>query len=1028
MPILDDLLAYPRTLQQMASESAIWRMLSSPLQTAAGIGEKAILDVPQALATQASNLSQAVAGKDYVVAPLANMLKSLMPWTDPNQPVAPTEPPPETIAQQVGQASNAALLGLPNALHRRIQAEEEKRGSEGIEANLVNLLVALPKFAAADVAQIPSFLKILGKGVNEETGEPLTARELGGEAVNAAMGMVPILKAMKPGAVRWLLGEVEQSSLKKALTAGEIMAPPEVRKAAGGQAKLPRLKKGEAGSDPLDPGKRDPTILAPEQTVEDVFKGGILNPEEAHALVGELVASPSLTPQLVVNVLKKAKETGDYRRSALIADMIREGALSEESAARYAAVAVNSGTPLPKVLDLAADNYLRAESVAGDLLAASSNFDKMYGRLLMQADAGDVMASQAIKLLEQSGKLAGQGPNKLSWLNQWFRTGERWRRGLMVSQLATTMRNISVQGIVGINNLFESAIEGTLETAIGAGRKVMGRPENFSLSRYYSDLLGNVEAMVNHVGYHATRGKGPFYNLDEAINLTPLLKKELLGESAFEVGTVTSKDILNFFKGKSESIEKAGDAFVGTLNFFNRMQEMEFRRLFFQQRLLANAKGLGLKGGNEIVEALRQPTPLPGLKEGLADAFEHAMKSTFSFTPQTTFGSRVLKSFRDHPWLTAVTIPFPRFIINSIRWQAEHSPLTFFEMFEPGVKEALLKGAEGGFKHKQATRALARAIDGTLLMNAAWAVRNVPEFAGPKYYQIATGKQDAEGKDLFLDVRSDAPFSNFLFLADVLKSAVEGKPLNVTGNEWVDAITGIRRVADVPIMALDDVLYAAQSQDPERFERAVKSIAGNYVGSFFVKGQEIQNWLATAGGREESAAFRDVNEQELTGPARTSIPGLESGLPARYSPYTGKKIESVSGNVLPEWLPERQLTGLTVSPMSKIEQFAKSLPDLQMSDIVGNYADPVATNLVAKHMGTILGDSDIGDRLAATLSGLGGPEWVKKFAFMKVLEPIRKQALQRAIAENPKVFMEHLLKGRMPGAMLPEIRRMLRDE
>lgn len=702
------------------------------------------------------------------------------------------------------------------------------------------------------------------------------------------------------------------------------------------------------------------------------------------------------------------------------------------------------GIPIEEVAPAIGETLLRTMSMWGDKgRVASQALDRTVGRLLMTAEKGGEAGLEAIKTLqsiEKANALSAKGTTLWGRMTSFLNKDvEGVRRGLLVGQLTTAIRNFRSQGLTALLEVPELAIANTLEAMVG--KWYLGEGKNWS--SYFGDTLNHLGTVYNEVYGRFKKGGLPsdlkrFEGFEEVLSAVPLVKRELLGNVSWEVANsvmwdvVKARKIVGLGKAMKEvgphSIPEAAHMMADLVNIPNRLQETFFRRLSFQSRLMSNMERLGVDGFGETLEILRSPdnvrpelTTIPKgspkgtlspLEMAFGDALEHSLKQTYAYTPNGGLAGGILDFYKKMPLSTAILPTFPRFLFNQWRWQLEHSPTIWFNMFESKFRQALVSGAEHGFVKADAYRALARATTGSLMLSAAWTMRNSPG-AGPKYYlwkpqpyEMAQRLVDTTpGKQQMVDFRPDQPFVTFLFLADLIRSVKNDQPLNLDSNEFLDATVGVRRISEVEVFALTDQLRSLDSSDPETWQRALKTPLGQYFASFFVPLNTLKELYEGVSG--DSLPYRDVERQELVGPTLASL--HPSSLPERINPFTGEAMRAYHPIA-------HQVGGVTVKELSPLEEMVMGVPGLRVSDLTGDYNDPTAQGLVHARIGDILQTPIRGGTLEEMIVSLGKdlPLPIRTEYLKQIMTSIRQSAVGMAQQQNPFAFLEKKAKDLPP--------------
>jgi len=316
------------------------------------------------------------------------------------------------------------------------------------------------------------------------------------------------------------------------------------------------------------------------------------------------------------------------------------------------------------------------------------------------------------------------------------------RRGLIVTQVATTARNIISQTASTAVTIFDDIQVATLEAVTGK------RQPRDAYKRVMYDAMA--------LGHQLT--KSGRKNVEDYLKVNKFAEEKLYNQTSGEQG-------------------KMGKV-VETLNTLNRAQEYFFRNSIFEARmkLLMDRKGITTLDKDSL-------TP----KEW-NDVVNDALELTYSKVPESgTFGADVLAMYRKMPFLTLLN-PFPRFWVNSLKFLYEYNPTGFIKFVKPKEREALARG------DYEAYRSVARAVTGTLMLSAALALRST-EAAGDKWYELKV-----KGKTI--DLRAFAPFSSYLFIAEAMRY-MAGAKTNLSGMDFLQGVVGINRIAGTGFTIID---------------------------------------------------------------------------------------------------------------------------------------------------------------------------------------------------------------------------------
>lgn len=430
------------------------------------------------------------------------------------------------------------------------------------------------------------------------------------------------------------------------------------------------------------------------------------------------------------------------------------------------------------------------------------------------------------------------------------------RRSMLVSQIATGVRNATTQAWAAAGNLLEAGITG--------GREEM-RDQLASLIRAGTsrrEVADGIERMLERAGRSD-------------------LQEDL---TKFEYNVPDVFDDL-----------KIGPVYRATLGrmvqwttAINRYQEQFYRHAIFDATLRQGLKKRGL----DVAEGLANPRMLDEI--GLLDeATEKAMLSTFA--SQNPGGlKKFVAGMQTLRPISTVFTPFPRYMANAATYVAKHNPL------------GLLRLATT-YGRSKADEVVAEAATGTLYLGAALALR-LSDAGGEKWYEV----KDPTDPNRRLDLRGFAgPFAPYLFVADAIKQYGEQGRLNYTNAEVLEATLSVNRAAG----STASILSWLQDKDALAGD-GLQRIIGDWWGGFAVPLRNLKSLVDVLGAGEEDV-YRDITENPLTGSARTSTPFGGQTLPPKIDLTTGKPVRAEGGPVRKALA---NFAGLRSRTVSDIEQ------------------------------------------------------------------------------------------------------------
>jgi len=258
---------------------------------------------------------------------------------------------------------------------------------------------------------------------------------------------------------------------------------------------------------------------------------------------------------------------------------------------------------------------------------------------------------------------------------------DNFRRGLLVSQVATAMRNTISQGgrysLEVVNDAFSGVIN-----------KLSGKEDAFG------PMLEDVAAVFRRTNPENVK------QIEQVLKNNPLESGRLFNTPVGDVAF--------------------GTKVTNVLNSANRFQEFMYRNLILDAKLHTLAR----QGKRAITELN---------SDEIARAVDQALEMTFSATPKRgTFFGDLYKAYRAMPFSTVLINPFPRFQMNALKFIIDHSPLGLMSLFSSKTRAAIAAGNP---------EAISKAITGVMMLSAATVIRNNPNIGGEKWYELRVGNK-----------------------------------------------------------------------------------------------------------------------------------------------------------------------------------------------------------------------------------------------------------------------------------------------
>jgi hypothetical protein len=1001
-----------------------------------------------------------------------NLINSILPGvkmpgsSDAALPT-PKDFSPGEILQNVGlranRASNALLLGLPdvvlkalfNNISRRLPAGAENaiEGKVGTKLNFEDKTLAavlgMGETALMDtilpLRQTTHFLQ--GK---DAEGNPLTPETYGRDAAMLMMSWLPVkgmLSSRLKVAQKVIHPEVSSEIFKTFRTAGEVEAAAEKLK----NIKSLTAQKGWLGKQVVETKK---AILEGEETIdvkpkvptlpelEDHFQmlhNGALNDDRLAPLLYAVTRS-----EAYLSTWAKLKGAG-FKENKALAEAVRRGALPDDT---LRMVMEERGIPMETAIsdvsNALANVIEKTSSIHGKGLSTYSRTMRqaLEEEILKAKKSSDPAAIRQLIRFRKMVKNMTRDPNAnileqaetvsrtANVSMEFLRNAEKLWLSTILSQPATAARNvISQTGIAGLQ-LFGHVASGFVKTA---GNKMAGNGWQFA--RSFTDLTQDFIATATALSPTGARSK----LFEKVLDSMPGLGESIRTGSQMAVSSRAWSDIMRagalgakragtFGEGiggrtatrlgemwKTARVAGAFDTATDILTGANRLQETFIRKFFFDSQLSSNLKALGYEGEYaKLLTDLNAKTGIDDqLRGAITDAYIHSMKQTLAHTPEGAVPRAFLSAMNKIPLLPKVLImPFPRFLTNQMMFLYDREPFGWTKLFSPEIREALTNANKDGLASVQASRAFGKAAEGNFLMSAAWTMKQLWQPEGFKYYELDTGEKGTGGHSLVLDARNYQPFVPYLALAHMIDAVQKGKNLKdlpYTTNEWADMLLSIRRLSEMGMFALPDIMDAAFKGDIEALHKDFGTVAGQFAASFFLPFKTLKD--VSSAWDEDAANQPDIEGQELTGPLRANIPTMllseSAELPTRVDYTTGNPMKSDR-----PWV--RQMSGMTLREKTPLRGLIESTPGITERGFVGSYDTPEANRLVAESMGSLFGmelNPDSGETIGDLVTNV-----VKD---MNLTPPMQKYLIQTIVAPMFRNLGVSLAKQLKPDLFIP---------
>ena len=586
-------------------------------------------------------------------------------------------------------------------------------------------------------------------------------------------------------------------------------------------------------------------------------------------------------------------------------------------------------------------------------------FELITGSRQGLGDAARVMQRFSVAsryVPKEAADIAKLGLQEADDLGFWKRLSNTYR-GALVSSVATTMRNVvSSVGRVPIDattNLMDSAIN----AAANPFRKEKVGVNAFDAAAVLTDRF-------------APGRNTKFW--EQMKNVQPEMKNELAATYAADVARVTKKDAF-------AKVEKA----VDVANLFNRVSETVTRKAMFPVYLRREATRLNLDF-DELVDTGGLAS-LP--QESWAKALDDTLGFTYSARSEVAdkFGDMLDKMGKVGTVARVVgttVMPFPRFMINALKFQFDYSPAGFTKLLTAAERAKFATGD---------VSAVSKAVVGSSMLYGAYQFRN-SENAGEKWYEgrLPGGKT--------VDLRPYFPAAPYLLVADLIKRAQDNTlDQAFETKDILQGLTGAQFRAGTGLYVTDQLLkdLSGAAGNLDKAKTIATSWLADVGAGFLQPFSTFKDFYAQYD--PEEAVYRDTKDNPLAAFLRP-IPGAQQamGVPAAVS-------ATREGPLTTEDPALRQLLGATIRPPKNIVESELDKLGLTAYDVGSKTGEVAIDRLVNRDLG-IIAERGIAPMLQSpeyqNLDNVG-----KSAAIKQIYAKAREAANAKFNAENPELSL-----------------------
>ncbi len=251
-------------------------------------------------------------------------------------------------------------------------------------------------------------------------------------------------------------------------------------------------------------------------------------------------------------------------------------------------------------------------------------------------------------------------------------------------------------------------------------------------------------------------------------------------------------------------------------------------------------------------------------REALDRIVEDTLYFTYQKTPDSKLARSIIAGVHSAPFVGTAIAPFPRFMMNAIRYTYEYSPV--FLLKNSKARGELLnvgKSIVGMQKDELITsyNNAAKGLVGTGMFAGATAFR-MSEHAGENWYE---GKSP-EGRTY--DLRPFFPAAPFLFFGDIAARLMKDEPVfknRDTFTSAIQALTGAQFKAGLGVYALEkafDDLTSGDLDAREKFDMMGAEYFGNLFSTFTIPATAVQDLYNTYLAPDDERIVKDMPKKD----------------------------------------------------------------------------------------------------------------------------------------------------------------------
>ena len=520
---------------------------------------------------------------------------------------------------------------------------------------------------------------------------------------------------------------------------------------------------------------------------------------------------------------------------------------------------------------------------SGQNLQRLSALSKAYGKFL---DDGNVSK----KLIDE---LNAQGIDTADLLHNSFKRLDGVRKAMMVGRWSTAMRNfISQVGRVGIDVLYQGFQYGADTLWQKLSGKTLQRSTN-PVTAMQGFL--NIFRQWRYKNFKKVKG-----DVDKILASLPKEQDRLFLRYSSDIINTAVSSIGKLKKFSPLSIAEKGANF---LNFLNRFQEFITRRAVFLSSLDGIVKNnKSFYGNKNLNQIINNPSLINRLrKKDISAAIDHSLELTYASNPDKGLGKAFVEFINKVPFTFSLVVPFPRFLVNSLKFLYDYSPLPTVVGGVRAVADLPLAAiswtTEGTFTksffkklQKGDTTGMVKAFMGWGLFGTAMQIRN-SKIAGEKWNEIKVG-------DKTIDIFPYNPLAAYLFVADFIDRWQDGRLGTITGTtkDFAKVFFGTR--GGTGLYSIDQLLESIATADSNKGYKVVNEMVGLVASQYFTPFKTYMGFLDLKDGHIKAA--KDTKTSNLDNAKIDPSVSVINNLKAIFNPGELPDATSITHAVLAE--------------------------------------------------------------------------------------------------------------------------------